>query len=204
MRTAILLAALALATPATAQAPTRPPAQPLGISKGMTIKELLAKGGKPHPKQKGLFRFDSTPFPGLKDMRVVATPKTGACKVSAFTELFESNRAGKQVRERFEQLVSRLTERYGAPSSTYDYVRSGALWKEDDEFMMALTKEERVLSTYWTTQGKNPVVLPEGIAAIEVEAKPPSSSRAGIVVAYDFDNIDECVDELKADENQAL
>lgn len=107
---------------------------------------------------------------------MAVSSKSGLAKFGAGSS-FESNRSGQQVRENFQKVESLLIKKYGKPTDHHDYVRYGAIFKEDDEFMAALLQGERELRSFWKL-GDGTILL--------LETKARDSTTAMIGMTYEF------------------
>ena len=132
---------------------------------------------------------------------MVITPQHGLCKISALSKNIRSNSAGTAVTSKFDSLESALSEKYGKADRN-DFLRSGSIWREDSEWMMALYKEERVLTSYWTETDSGE--LQDSIAAIELETSALNTSTAFIALRYEFKNAADCLALLRKKKNDAL
>lgn len=171
---------------------------PFGLHPGMTLEEIKTAVGEqkvsPFPNSKGVYVLSSVPEkPEFFDNFFVAvSSKRGLAKLGAGFS-FKSNRSGQQVRENFQKVESFLVGKYGKPTDHHDYVRAGAIFKEDDEFMAALLQGERELRSFWK--------LVDGTLLL-LEAKAHDSTTALIGLTYEFHpEIDAFNEETKKNED---
>lgn len=155
---------------------------PFGLHPGMTVDQIKKAVGEqnlsPFPNSRGVFLLSSVPEkPEFFDNFFVAvSSKQGLAKVGAGFS-FASNRSGQQVRENFQKVESLLVAKYGKPTDHHDYVRAGAISKQDDEFMAALLQGERELRSFWK--------LDDGTLLL-LEAKAHDPTTALISLSYEF------------------
>lgn len=160
--------------------------QAFGIAKGTDIESLSVEDDlgdgryvvavpKPHPE------FD--------DYVVKAVPEIGVCIVRGIGQNHTNDRYGSSVRSAFGKLKSALDQRYGA-TETFDYLKSGALWDEGNEWVMAIHQNERYYQSSWDEDSGSE--LPSGLVEILMTVNTTSSDSAWIGLQYRFDNDDEC------------
>ena len=120
----------------------------------------------------------------------------------AIGETHRNDEYGSDLRAEFEELKSALKEKYGK-SDDFDYLRSGALWKEPREFVWSLYKHERVLVSYWTPNAGSSLRPP--IRAVELEATSVNPSTGSyITLNYEFENFPQCLAIMKKSETDSL
>ena len=74
-----------------------------------------------------------------------------------------------------------------------DFLQSGSIWNEPNEWMMALAKDERYLGCYWNATPDNQ--LPDGLSYIELSAYATSREKGLIKVMYRFTNFGDIKEE---------
>lgn len=167
-------------------------AEQFGLRMGESASQIKAKG-IPLKKEQGLV-WSTPKVPNgnrtFDDYRLLISPKSGLCKIMAWTPRIEDSKYGDKTKDTFESLKTALTNKYGTPSNEFDFLRSGATWRENGEFMWSLYKKERYLSAYWKP-GKG------DISSIALEVSGISPEIALISVSYEFANNDKCYDEMK-------
>lgn len=155
---------------------------PFGLHPGMTLDQIKTAVGEknvsPFPNSKGVYSLSGVPEKAefFDNFFVAVSSKRGLAKLGAAFS-FESNRSGQQVRENFQKVESLLIKKYGKPTDHHDYVRYGAIFKEDDEFMAALQRGERELRSFWKLDDGTMLLL---------EAKARDSTTAIIGMTYEF------------------
>ncbi len=176
----------------------------MGISKGMNLEEIQ-KLGNFKPFKNSSYIYDSKNLidghPDFNDFTVILTPNTGVCKFEAFSKTIETNSFGTELQEKYNYLLTALTQKYGKAKG-YDFVKSGSIWKEPQDWMMGLYRKERTLATYWTTPEINN--LPDSLKALKLETTALSSTKGFITIGYEFDNAPECLNEINNKKNSKL
>ena len=180
-------------------------AQHLGLNAGDSLEVVRRKtsGLKPTQQTTG-YKATSLPQnpPGNDgDYRLVIGKEAGLCQIAVFWKINSDSRYGDRTQEKFEQLENALDKKYGS-GTKYKFVRAGALWDDDDEFMMSLLKDERYHSSYWDDEDGQKV--PASTQIISLEALGTSSSSAMIKLSYQFKNFSECKKERETVDNSML
>ncbi len=133
---------------------------------------------------------------------VISTEKSGICKVVAITNDKKQSRYGDQIKEKFNDLSSLLSDLYGNPKS-YDFLRQGAIWNKPEDWMMALFKDERYLKSIWS-KDMNSVKLNNNINEIRLLATAKSPSEASLTIIYLFSNSESCENNQKQSKKNGL
>jgi hypothetical protein len=179
-------------------------AGPLGLHKGMPLEELMRQGNfAPGDRQ---FVYSSRTLEnGHSDFdfyTVVLTPEQGLCKLQALSKEIDSGSFGTDLENKFNGLAGAITQKYGPPKSSFNFLKAGSIWNQPRDWMMGLLKKERVLATFWAASETS--TLPDAIKSISIEATALSGSRGLIRLTYDFDNIGDCLKVLSAKKNSNL
>ena len=179
-------------------------AGPLGLSKGMTLEEVNKHGDfKPVTNETYMYRSSTLTngHPDFELYTVVLTPQHGLCRISATGKDVNTNVYGDALKDKFSSLSVALSEKYGKPDSSFDYLKKGSIWNESQDWMISLHKNERVLSQYWI---KKQTSLPDSLQAITLEANALSQSKGWVSLFYEFDNFKACLDSRRAKRNSNL
>lgn len=168
---------------------------PFGFQRGMTKEQILAAAGT-KAVDKGRSKDDSIvidtapkPHPDVDAYILFISPKEGLLKVVAISKGVPANGFGDRVRDMYKQFRDAMAGAYGPPTRDYDFLKSGSIWHEPEDFMMGLLKEERLLVSYWGAP------LPNRITAIKVGANALSNEHAYIELGYEFEGWDAYVDQ---------
>lgn len=188
----------ALTLALTALAPAAALAGPLGLIKGMTLEQIKKQGNFVPTKTRFVYQAKALAkgHPDFESYSVLVSPQHGLCKITAIGTDVVTNVFGNQLERKFKDIAGAITRKYGAPGSEFDFLQSGSIWKEPQDWMMGLVKKERVLASFWAAP-KN-TDLPDALSVIAVKANPLSSSKGYITLVYEFDNVDECISSVES------
>ena len=168
---------------------------PFGLRRGMTQEQVIQIVGKAAIKEtKGdTLRLLSVPksHPAFEFYSLIFSPKDGLLKIVAYGNDIKTNAFGEAVHGSFIEIRGAISQTYGQPEFNLDRVKAGSIWKEPEDWMMGLLKEERDLTTIWNT------ALPNHIQDIVIEAVALSQEKGYLRVIYEFDGWNEYVDALK-------
>lgn len=126
-----------------------------------------------------------------------ATENTGVCMLRGLGKDHERDGYGIDVREDFDKIRSALDKKYGK-SELYSGLRSGAIWDEVDEWVMAIRQNERYHQAAWEPEDV------EGIVDILLDVNATSSNDSYISLQYRFDNIDSCLADIENEDSSGL
>lgn len=175
-------------------------AGPFGLDKGMTLQQI---------RQHGTVRPDTDPnwylvdtlrngHPAFEKYMLLVDPQLGLCKIVAVGKDLQTNVFGERVKSEFSDLTAALSSKYGTPTREFDFLRSGSIWDEPRDFMMALVKEERTLMNYWGN------ALPDQLQSILLRARALNTTKGYVNLAYEFRGIDQCMERAKGKANSSL
>jgi hypothetical protein len=200
MKVLFAVAALLLSSQVLAE----PPATgPFGFTQGMSLAQLKKLGPvEPGPKPV-FFRMHTAPknHSGFYEYYLFVSPSLGLCKVVASGKVIATDGYGQDVRKAFENLEVTLTERYGS-SSKLDELRTGSLWKNPNEWMMALLKKERTLAVVWDAESG--ARLPKDVQTIALQADAITTESGNVKLSVEYNNLDACQKQFRDKENDAL
>ena len=172
-------------------------AGPFGFEKGMATSELDMEASQPIARKAFEYRFEKAPnsTPLVDYYLVTIPPKSGLCKVEAFRKV-PTNVHGSQLVEQYRAMKERLSKRYGQAEEE-EYLLPGSTWSEPQDFTHALMFGERLHRAFWreTSQAK----LKElSEISVRLTSKMGVLNPVGfLVVSYQFDNIEECKQEIE-------
>lgn len=175
---------------------------PFGLSMGMSQDDM----GPLEPMDSPLlFMAEQVPVPSSHfDMYVVMMgEKAGLCAVRTITDPIDTNRFGHALTREFEKLQDALAERYNNEGTKVDLVMPGSLWDEPQDFMMGLRRDDRKLVTLWEAND-NTAMAAANLSTITLEAKALTRSKGVLVLQYEFENMTQCREESRQQENQGL
>jgi hypothetical protein len=168
------------------------------VGKAAIIKEKTdAAGGE-------LLELKTVPKPhrSFEQYILFISREDGLLKMKAISTDIESASDGAQVRDLFNQLKDALTSVYSKPTNDFDFVQSGSLWDKPEDFMMALLKQERTLNVFWASTPSQP--FKDKIEDVDLEAIGLSTSKAYLILGYEFVGWDEYVEKLKSKESSVF
>lgn len=186
----------------SAKIATSLPDGPFGIAKGTSLDQLE----NPTNTSPGLFKLKSAPrpYPNIEFYVVKNTPSQGTCFIRAVSNDIASDSFGNAIRSAMDSVKGDLSERYGKPTESFDFLQSGSIWNEPEDWLTGLSKEERTYAYFWRRpkNGADPKIWRE-TETIGLVAS--AGSQAGwFSIQYDFDNVELCDAELKKDAAKAL
>ena len=174
---------------------------PFGLRMGMTLEEI---GGDPKSLDRpGFYRLSEVPKPhfAFESYVVQVGPKNGLSWIKAIGKDISTGSSGAQLRSSFEDMRKRLEKTYRA-HKTIDQLQYGSIWKDPGDWMMALIKKERLLSSVWSKEYRS--YLPNNLKAIYLSAYASRSDRGYLAIEYSFINEDAVERELAAISDDAL
>jgi len=175
-------------------------ARPFGLEKGMSLKDI---GGNPEEVGSGIYRLINAPKPhsAFEAYIIKVAPKGGLCWIKAVGKDMTTSSYGLELRNAFREMERKLATTYGK-HKTMDFLMTGSIWNEQNEWMMGLIKKERILMAIWeSTEGSS---LPSDLKQIGLIAKANAQDNGYVAIEYSFINIDSCEAELAEQEDQAL
>ncbi|HKM07178.1 MAG TPA: hypothetical protein VJ869_09320 [Sphaerochaeta sp.] len=164
-------------------------AGPFGIEMGWTVEDLKNNGitFTTRKKTQNITTYDvfpKTTHPSFESYSVAIDDVKGVYKINIFGNDIETSIYGIALKEEYEKIKNQISITYGTPKS-YDYLRSGSIWDEPNEWMKSLEKEERVLHSFWYPVPK------ETIESIFLEAIALGSDSGYLFLSYQSNDIDE-------------
>ena len=189
------------------QPPQLPPAEgPFGLEAGLTkknIEDMIGAELKPFPDSVNLYTSDKLPKQNANFgmYGLLISPKSGLCEIRAVGRDIDTDSHGLALKSKFEDLKGSLSSLYGKGKTT-DVLLAGSLWKEPQDWMMGLLKNERFLSTTW--RGTKEMPLKNNIASISIETKAISAEQGYLYIQYLFTNDDICKAEIEAAKKSSL
>lgn len=175
-------------------------AGPFGLEMGMSLKDI---GGKPKKIAPGIYTLTNVPKPHLafKIYVVRVAQKGGLFWIKAVGEDISTSVYGVELKLKFNKMKEKLEKIYGKHKTT-DLLLPGSIWKEPNEFMMAMVKKERFLVAFWDDAKGS--TLTKNIERIVLIALPNGRNKGYLEIEYAFTNEEACEAELAAQEDDAL
>jgi hypothetical protein len=131
------------------------------------------------------------PHPDFETYLVIVSPTHGLCRISALGKNISMNSFGDQVKDSFTEMRQVLEGRYGQPE-VFDYLKVGSIWKDADDWAMALSEEERTLAAVWKS------------ANVILQAKALDRRTAYLTIIYDGPQFLACREELRKASSSVL
>jgi hypothetical protein len=186
-------------------AKTQPADGPFGFKQGLTRTEIESMTGEPStllPGSKNSYLINTAPKPhgAFEKYVAVVGNVSGLCAVRGIGKDITSSRHGIQLKASFNEMEATLSELYG-PSEKTDHLLPGSIWKEPEDWMMGLVKEERFLFAQWPRKGQ---ALKNELDSVALGARAKSGDTGYLVLEYLFQNHEQCSEESKAAEKNAL
>lgn len=183
-----------------------PPADgPFGFKQGLTradIESMLGESVSLVAGTKNTYLLSTAPKPhgAFERYAAVIGEVPGLCDIRGVGKDISSSRHGIQLKTSFNEVESTLSEIYG-PSKKTDRLLAGSIWKDPEDWMMGLLKEERFLFAQWGGSG---APLRNDISSITLVARAKSGDSGYLILEYSFSNHDQCSEEAKSAEKTAL
>ena len=173
-------------------------AGPFGVEMGMSKADLGISNAS-QMLAEGTFKWKVESLP--KNSRffeyyiVQVTPQNGLCYLKAVGQDVSTSAYGTSLRTAFDKVNNQLQKKYSGGTNA-DFLRSGSIWDEPEDFMMGLQKSERVLAAYYDEEEGSTMV--EGVTKAYLTANAASSDSGWVSINYVFENHDACTEELNA------
>ncbi len=176
---------------------------PFGFEAGITREKIVALLGKSNIvlDENDFLVFNTAPKPHSMFTRygVTISPITGLVKLRAIGNPMEVNSFGEQLKQVYRDIFMALNDTYGQSSNSFDYLQSGSVWKEPEDWTMALLKKERTLGAFWTKRA-----FPNRITGIKLEATMLSRTKGVLFLDYEFEGFKEYATSEKERENKVF
>lgn len=170
---------------------------PFGLTMGISTTELVNELNFRVLVEKEPYIFIGTPPRPAEDIKkyiVVATEKTGVCRIIANLSVDVVNGSGDQIRAETDRVVELIKLKYGAYSKKYDFTSNDIYQKYPNLWMTGLNKDDVTYGYHWVVSKKS---MPNSILSIQVGAYATSSSTGYVAVRYYFINDEDCDVEIK-------
>ncbi|MFZ4835116.1 hypothetical protein [Rouxiella sp. Mn2063] len=193
--------------PVATNAPLLPPGDgPFGLEAGLSKKNIEDMTGgdlKPVENSANLYTSESLPKQNadFEAYGLLISPKAGLCQIRAIGKNVDTDSYGIALKSKYEELSDSLSSIYGKAEKN-DFLLSGSIWKEPQDWMMALNKKERFLSAEW--KGTKEAPLKNNLRSVSVEVRANGSSQGYVFLQYDFSNSDICKKEIEGAKKGSL
>ncbi len=122
---------------------------------------------------------------------------SGLNAVAALSE-YKNDKFGTSAQNEYIKIKKQLISKYGTPE-TREFLRDGALYKEDAYFVASLYKSERVHCAVWKFEKAR-----DGVKMIILGLSGESFSQCNLFINYDYENRKEAEEKKASHENNAL
>lgn len=165
-----------------------------GLHIGQPLTELDTGEPGPRPALKSVPK----PHPAFKKYSAWGSNETGVCILMAFSKTYENDRYGQKIRADFEKFVKAISGKYGS-GELIDFRRSGGIWKDADEWVMAIKQNELTYAYSWDSP-KNT----DEFGYIELRIHAIRSDDSVLKMMYKGKNASKCISEIEAEENDSF
>lgn len=173
--------------------------------------QLVGQANVDEKNSKGdvlILRTAPKPHPAFEVYTLIISPELGVLKIGAVGVTISTSSFGTEIHNSFVEIRDAVSETYGKPSTEFDFVQSGSLWTEPNDWMMGLLKKERSLDAYWISKKAHPengtIELPNDIGAISLEATALSTEKGYLTLTYELEGWEAYLEALKAKQNKAF
>ncbi len=192
---------------AATSAPLLPPGEgPFGLEAGLSkknIEDMTGEELKPVVNSANLYTLESLPKKNadFEAYGLLISPKAGLCQIRAIGKNVDTDSYGIALKSKYEELSGSLSSIYGKAEKN-DFLLSGSIWKEPQDWMMALNKKERFLSAEW--KGTKEAPLKNNLLSVSIEVRANGSSQGYVFLQYDFSNSEICKAEIEGAKKSSL
>lgn len=176
---------------------------PFGLEVGVSgdiIEKMTGETPRLVKESENLYLLDSAPKPNdaFEQYGLVISPTVGLCVIRGVGKTIQTNNYGHQLQSSYEAMRDSLAAIYGKPK-TYDFLMPGSIWKDSNDWMMGLYKQDRTLAAEWKGPG-----IKNNISGITIDARALGTDKGYFVVEYVFSNNPDCSAELKKQKTDSL
>ena len=133
---------------------------------GLDFGQALPEKTEPVQGIQGGYSVEApSPFPEFESYAVKYSEATGVCMIFGFGKTYEDDEWGIQVKGSYEKLITALSKKYGSPRRN-EFLRSGALYDESDEFSRSIDKNQRSHQAIWEIEGEDPTSTSEILLSV--------------------------------------
>lgn len=180
-----------------------PGAGPFGLEAGLSgdlIEKMTGETPRLVKESENLYLLDRAPKPNdaFEQYGLVISPTVGLCVIRGVGKTIQTNDYGHQLQSSFEAMRDSLATIYGKPKN-YDFLMTGSIWKDSNDWMMGLYKQDRTLAAEWKGPG-----IKNNISGISIDARALGRDKGYYVVEYIFSNNPDCSAELKKQKTDSL
>lgn len=176
---------------------------PFGLEAGVsvdTIEKMTGQTPRIAKESENLYVTSSVPKPNdaFEKYGLVISPTVGLCVIRAVGKTIQTNDYGHQLQSVYGEMRDALAEVYGKPK-TYDLLMPSSIWKDPNDWMMGLVKQDRMLQAEWTGPS-----MKNNIVSVSIDARATNRDKGYFVVEYTFNNTAACSAEQQHKKNSSL
>ena len=171
---------------------------PFGLTMGMSKVAIEAVTGSKLEAVEGesnMYRTETVPrnLDRVDFYTLVVLPNAGLCQIRVAGMTINSSSHGIEIQTEYRRLRDAVANTYGKYGEA-DFLRSGSIWDEPEDWMMALRRNERVLqAAYDAEEGST---MRNNVKEILLDAMAVNTSSGWISLQYKFENEEECQAEI--------
>jgi hypothetical protein len=167
---------------------------------GMTPEDVNTEFEEVAPAK---YKASSVPKPhsAFETYVLKMTPKHGLCWIKAIGPTIPTSVFGIELRSAFDSMEAKLTANYGKSERT-DFLMSGSIWGDPQDWMQSFVSRERFLMTEWSP--KHGSSLRDSLVSIALVVGVLDTTSGYIAVEYSFENLQAADAELAAAEDDVL
>jgi hypothetical protein len=183
-------------------------AGPFGFEKGMKQSEVISLVGRGAVDTK--FSGDPDrlvlttapkPHPAFDGYILLFSPKDGLIKIAAVGKSLKVDAHGTELKQAFNDVVEGMSPKYGSPEIVD--IPTTKLFREPDEWMMAIYHKDRALAAYWLLTTPNNHISAFHITAIALDAVGVSSDKGYVGLKFEFEGFPDYNAHRKAREDES-
>lgn len=172
---------------------------PFGIEVGSPATDF-----KECQRQGDVLRCRTVPkvHPAFERYDLRFSDETGVCQVGGIGKTIKNDAYGTALRQAADELARQIESKYGAGFKKYDFLASGSIWDDPDDWTMGLTQNERVYAYFWSAEdGYEPR---DHVQQLAVTVNGLDRSDGWVQVVFEFDNFEACKAEEDAKQADAF
>lgn len=178
---------------------------PFGLKMGLTLAQLkaidpnLEKMDNTMP----MYRMTNVPTPhrSFEWYVVIVSGETGLCKIMAVGKDIATNSSGSSLISEYNSVRDAIATKYGEYTE-YDYLMSGSIWYDSEDFMMGLVQKDRTLSVYWTPE--TGATLSNNLSTVWLNVQASNQNTGYFHLHYEFTNFAQYHADVQEKENRAF
>ena len=169
---------------------------------GLTLGQTLPDDAKPNtsngqytvtpPKTHSLFDFYNVYF----------HQDYGICRIIAYGKDNEDDKYGTDAKSQYNRIKRSLNKKYKSnetlkETNEYEFLKTNALYKDDDDFAISIEKEDRYHETHWNFKDSD-------LETISLRINSISYQETYIVLNYYASFETDCMDKIRSVDEDAL